>query len=144
MIRALIEAASLAVWILGPEDSDMRVARAMSFDIRNSTSPKIGDYSPNWTALSLRKEANAQEEFVNGQIQDLRLIADRAGISWGQVKRSANPGLIAEEAGSFVPRTESSAYLLVLVNGKFNSARRTRTPSPFAVGHYVYRSGCAR
>ncbi|MGK0721792.1 hypothetical protein [Leucobacter sp. W1478] len=104
MIRALIEAASLAVWILGPEDSDMRVARAMRFrHTELNFSKKLAIKFAELDGVESEKEANAQEEFVNGQIQDLRLVADRAGISWGQVKRSANPGLIAEEAGSFVP-----------------------------------------
>ncbi|MEV4902495.1 hypothetical protein AB0K08_14280 [Citricoccus sp. NPDC055426] len=104
MIRALIEAASLAVWILGPEDSDTRVARAMRFrHTELNFSKKLAIRFADLIGDGAESEANAQVEFVDGQIQDLRLIADRAEITWGKVRPSANPGLIAEEAGSYVP-----------------------------------------
>lgn len=104
MIRALIEAASLATWILGPEDSDTRVARAMRFrHTELNYSKKLAVRFADLIGEAAEDEAKAQEEFVDGQIQDLRLVADRAGIAWGKVKPSANPGLIAEEAGAYVP-----------------------------------------
>lgn len=103
MIRALIEAASLAVWILGPEDSDTRVARAMRFrHTELNFSKKLAIKFADLIGGGAENEADAQVQFVDGQIQDLRLIANRAEIAWGKVRPSANPGLIAEEAGNYV------------------------------------------
>ena len=109
MIRALIEAASIAVWILGPDNSDTRVARALRFrHTELNFSKKLALKFATLNGQGVESEVSAQEEFVDGQIQDLRLVADRAGIPWGHVKSSANPGLIAEEAGSYVPGLSSA------------------------------------
>lgn len=109
MIRALIEAASLAVWILGPDDSDTRITRSLRFrysELRYSK--KLAVEFAKMTGGETEEAAESQSKFVSGQIHDLRAMALRAGISWGKAKELVSPSLIAKEAGAYVPELGSA------------------------------------
>ncbi len=104
LIRALLEAATAAVWILGPNDSDERIRRALRLRYSElSYSRKLAIKFAELTEADVASELSAQEEFVDGQLSDLAAMASKAGIEVGKVTRPVAPGTIAAEAGSYVP-----------------------------------------
>lgn len=113
LIRALIEAATTALWILGPDDGDIRIQRSLrlqysELDYARLLTKKFTDLSLENTSEENERDAltearEAQLTYISGQLDDLRLMAERAGVAWSMVKEPANPQLIAREAGVFVP-----------------------------------------
>ena len=104
LIRALIEAANTAVWVLGPDDSDDRVARSLR--LRNSElsySRKLAIKFSELAGPDTQDALDAQDEFVSGQLTDLATMARKAGIEVSRVVKSVSPGTIASEAGIYVP-----------------------------------------
>jgi len=104
LIRALIEAANTAVWVLGPEDSDGRVARSLR--LRHSElsySRKLAIKFSELAGPDAQDALDAQDEFVSGQLTDLATMASDAGIEVSRVVKSVSPGTIASEAGVYVP-----------------------------------------
>lgn len=104
MIRALIEAAASAVWLLGPNSSDERITRSMRlrFTELDYSKKLTKDYS-RLAGLTDDESTAAQVDFVNGQLSDLRQIARNAGISWPSVSKLVGPAKIVQEAAEDVP-----------------------------------------
>lgn len=104
MIRALIEAAAAAVWLLGPSDSDERITRSMRLRFTELDFAKRLTKDYNLLEEPADEEATkAQMDFINGQIADLRLTARDAGISWSSVSKLVGPAKIVQGAADFVP-----------------------------------------
>lgn len=104
MIRALIEAATTALWLLGPQDSDTRVARALR--LRHDELIHSLHLAKNYSTFAGTlggEEYRAQEGFVKAQITDLETVAADAKVPWSTVKKSLTPSAIANEGGAFVP-----------------------------------------
>jgi hypothetical protein len=109
IIRALIEAATTAVWILGPEGGDERIARSLRLrHMELSYSRKLSIKFAELTDSDVEEELQAQEQFVGGQLSDLMTMASKAGIETRDVVRSVSPGTIAAEAGGYVPELGSA------------------------------------
>ena len=103
IIRALIEAASIALWILGPDDSDKRLVRALRLRyselvLSRRLTTKFAGLAPD----DFTDELRAQEQYVQGQIDDLVNMARKAGIPGSQVMKAVSPGTVAAEAGAHV------------------------------------------
>lgn len=117
MIRALIEAAGTALWVLGPDTSDERVVRSLrlrytelSFSRKlASTYTGLASGPSHTTTQATATEAllqgalQAQEAFVDGQMTDLMKMASVAGIERSLVTKAVPPSKIASEAGLYVP-----------------------------------------
>lgn len=104
LIRALIEAASVALWVLGPEDSDTRVIRALRLKHSELTfSKKLAIRYSELADTDTDGARTAQETFVNGQLEDLATMAANAGVPPREAMRPASPGTIASEAGQYLP-----------------------------------------
>lgn len=103
LIRALLEAATTAVWILGPDDSDERIRRTLRLRYSElSYSRKLAIRFAELTEADVASELSAQEEFVDGQVSDLVAMAVKAGLEAREVMRPVAPGTIAAQAGSYV------------------------------------------
>lgn len=104
MIRALIEAASSAVWLLGPPSSDERITRSMRLRFTELDFSKKLTKEYNHLAASIDEGATAaQVEFVNGQLADLRQTARDAGISWSSVSKLIGLAKIVQGAAEYIP-----------------------------------------
>lgn len=104
MIRALIEAAASAVWLLGPPDSDERITRSMRMRFTELDFSKRLTKDYNALAESVDEVATKEQmAFVNGQIADLRQTARDAGISWSSVSKLVGPSKIVQGAAHYVP-----------------------------------------
>lgn len=104
MIRALIEAAASAVWLLGPNSSDVRITRSMRLRFTEIDFSKRLATEYQRLANSTDDDATAaQVDFVNGQLADLRRTARDAGISWSSVSKLIGPAKIVQEAAEDVP-----------------------------------------
>jgi len=104
MIRALIEAAGTAVWVLGPTGSDERITRSMRLRHSELNFAKRLTKQYNEHAEYVDDSATkAQMDFVNGQIADLKVMARAAGISWSAVSKDIGPAAVAAGAGEYVP-----------------------------------------
>lgn len=112
-IRALIEAATTALWILGPENSDDRVTHALRLRYDELTfshrlAEKYATYAGDDDSLKAR---DAHVEFVSGQLQDLKTVTEKAGLSFKHVQEGAAPSLVAAEGGAFAPDVgKATAY----------------------------------
>lgn len=103
IIRALIEAASTAVWVLGPNTSDERIEHALR--LRHSEiaySRRLAIKFSELAGAGTEAALAAQEEFVDGQLQDLATMARKAGIEVARATKPVAPGTIASESGSYV------------------------------------------
>jgi hypothetical protein len=105
VIRALIEAATSALWILGPEVSDQRITNAfrLRYDELEYSKRLTRAYARHSGLDEARSAEEAQTSFVSGQLLDLELIAESTGISFEDVKKGASPSLVAAEGGGYVP-----------------------------------------
>jgi hypothetical protein len=104
LIRALIEAANTALWVLGPDDSDERVARSLRLRYSElSFSRKLAIKFTELAGPDAQDALEAQEEFVNGQLADLATMATGAGIDARRAMRPVSPSTLATEAGVYVP-----------------------------------------
>lgn len=104
IIRALIEAATTALWILGPDDSDTRVTRALR--LRHDELKHSMNLAKNFAKFSNTLQGSeylAQEEYVQGQIEDLKTLAADAHLDLASVTKSLTPSIIAAEGGVYVP-----------------------------------------
>lgn len=103
LLRAMIEAASTALWLLGPDDTDTRVTRSLR--LKYDELDHAANLAKNYAKFS-GPAANiyrfAQDAFVAGQKADLELLATDAGIEWAEVRRSLTPSSIANEGGAYV------------------------------------------
>lgn len=103
MIRALIEAACTAVWVLGPDESDERITRSMRLRRNELAFAKRLTKVYNEQAELVDDDATAaQMAFVNGQLQDLKVMARTAGRSWSAVEKNLSPSDIVLGAGEYV------------------------------------------
>lgn len=104
LIRALMEAATTALWLLGPDESDERITRALRLRRTELNFSKQ-------LALNFHKHSGidddgvmeAQTTFIDGQMEDLVTMADRAGIQRTAWKQSATPMAVALGAAEYVP-----------------------------------------
>ncbi|MFF0911850.1 hypothetical protein ACFWZW_14250 [Microbacterium enclense] len=117
MIRALIEAAGTALWVLGPNSSDERVLRSLRLRYTELTfSRKLAVTYADLAALrpgananqlvaetTVKESLEAQEAFVDGQMEDLIKMASHAGIDRTKVTKAVSPSKIASDAGAYVP-----------------------------------------
>ncbi len=104
LIRALIEAATTALWLLGPDDSDERILRALRLRYDELLhSRNLTTVYNKYADIADDDAAQAQEAFISGQIDDLAEVARSADIAWAEVKKRPGPKLIALEAGEFAP-----------------------------------------
>jgi hypothetical protein len=104
MIRALLETATTALWILGPDDSDTRVTRALR--LRYDELKHSNNLAKNFANYSGDLEAEdylTQKAFVDGQIEDLKVLAADMSVSVSRVTKDLTPSTIASEAGVYVP-----------------------------------------
>lgn len=104
LIRALIEAANTAAWVLGTDDSDERVARSLR--LRHSElsySRKLAIKFSELTGPDTQDALDAQDEFVSGQLTDLATMAKDAGIAVSRAVKSVSPGTIARKPGCTCP-----------------------------------------
>jgi hypothetical protein len=104
IIRALLEAATTALWILGPDDSDTRVTRALR--LRHDELKHSLNLAKNFAKFSNTvhgREYLAQEAYVEGQIEDLKTLAADAHLDLASVTRNVTPSIIAAEGGMYVP-----------------------------------------
>lgn len=104
MIRALLEAASTALWILGPDDSDTRVTRALRLrhdELKHSMN-LARTFARHSNTLQ-DSEFLSQQDYVNGQIEDLQTMAADAGLDPSTVTKNVTPSVIAVESGVYVP-----------------------------------------
>ena len=104
IIRALLESATTALWILGPDDSDTRVARALRLrhdELKHSMN-LAKTYAKHTNTLN-GEEYLAQQMFVEGQIEDLKTLAADALLTPASVTKNLTPSTIAAEAGEHVP-----------------------------------------
>jgi hypothetical protein len=103
LIRALIEAASTAVWVLSPEDSSERLERTFRLLWEEVTySGRLADGYARHADTVGQGEHAAQTEFVSGQKTDLETMAVRASVSVSGLRKGAAPSVVAHEAGSVV------------------------------------------
>lgn len=104
LIRALLEAANTALWVLGPDESDERIARSLR--LRHSEISYSRKLAIKFTELAgpdAQDALIAQEEFVDGQLTDLATMATDAGIDVRRATKGVSPGTLASEAGEYVP-----------------------------------------
>lgn len=104
IIRALLEAATTALWILGPDDSNTRITRALR--LRHDELKHSMNLAKNFAKFSNTLQDNAylaQEEFVLGQIADLKTLATDAHVELSSVTKNVTPSIIAVEGGAYVP-----------------------------------------
>ena len=105
MIRALIEAACTALWVLGPDDSDERITRSMRLRHNElAFAKKLTKVYNDHTDTDLVDEdaTKAQMDFVNGQLADLKVMARAAGRSWSSIAKNVAPSEIVTDAGEYV------------------------------------------
>lgn len=103
IIRALIEAASTAVWVLGPDDSDDRITHALRLRHNEiAYSRRLAIKFAELAGPGHEHALAAQEEFVDGQLQDLATMASKAGIDVSKATKPVAPGTIASESGTYV------------------------------------------
>jgi len=107
-IRALIEAATTALWLLGPNSSDVRVTNALR--LRHEELQFSRRLAERYAKLSDDADADAdavkseQVKFVDGQLADLQKITKNAGLSCKAVEKPISPSFIAAEGGAFAPK----------------------------------------
>ncbi|KJC65729.1 hypothetical protein [Agreia bicolorata] len=104
IVRALIEAATTALWILGPDDSDTRVERALR--LRHDELMYSKNLAKNYARYSHAlngDEYRAQEKYVAGQVSDLKTLTADAGLDFARVIAKLSPSTIAAEGGVYVP-----------------------------------------
>lgn len=104
-IRALIEAATTALWILGPTSSDARLMNTLRLrrDELDFSLRLAKGYARHAGDDDARAAMEEQAKFVNGQLADLETLTRRAGLSYKSVEKSASPGYVAAEGGAFAP-----------------------------------------
>lgn len=107
-IRALIEAATTALWILGPASSDARILNTLRLrhDELNFSRRLADGYSKHAGVndKDAQDAAKEQGKFVDGQLADLETITRKAGLPYKSVQISASPGYVAAEGGMFAPK----------------------------------------
>lgn len=104
VIRALIEAATTALWILGPDNSDTRVERALR--LRHDELMYSKNLAKNYARYSHAldgDEYREQEKYVTGQVIDLKTLTVDAGLDFTKVAAKLSPSTIAAEGGVYVP-----------------------------------------
>jgi len=104
-IRALIEAATTALWILGPPDSDTRLINTLRLRHEELVfSRRLAEtYAKHADDDDARAAMEEQSKFVNGQLLDLETMTNQAGLSFKSAQKTAGPSYVAAEGGSFAP-----------------------------------------
>ncbi|WP_136588176.1 MULTISPECIES: hypothetical protein [Actinomycetes] len=104
LIRGLLEAANTALWVLGPEESDERIARSLRLRYTEiSYSRKLAMKFTELAGPDAQDAFIAQERFVNGQLADLATMATDAGLEVKRATKPISPSTLASEAGTYVP-----------------------------------------
>lgn len=104
LIRALLEAANTALWVLGPEESDERIARSLRLRYAEiSYSRKLAMKFTELAGPDAQDAFIAQQEFVDGQLADRATMATDAGLEVRRATRPVSPSTLASEAGTYVP-----------------------------------------
>jgi hypothetical protein len=103
LIRAMIESASTALWLLGPDEEETRVARALR--LRYDELDHAANLAKNYAKFSGSVESSyrqAQTSFVEAQKADLQALAGDAGVEWSEVRKTLTPSSIANEGGAYL------------------------------------------
>jgi len=109
IIRALLEAVSAALWVLGPDDSDTRVLHALQMRFSElQFAKKLPKRFAELNGDDPKEFATPEIKFIDGQLQDLKKITSNAGLDWGDVAKETSPSSLIIGGAMYAPDVGSA------------------------------------